>query len=92
LTVRRGLTGRILDTFEQVLLAVTVRRLQDRLHLLQCEAGDLPESRQSLEAAIGWSYDLLTEADPKPWFGMLEAVRVDTPAQAVAVAAREGYV
>jgi non-specific serine/threonine protein kinase len=42
-------------------LAVIARRLQDRLHLLQWEAGDLPERQRSLEAAIGWSYDLLTE-------------------------------
>jgi len=38
-------------------LAFIARRLEDRLHLLQWEAGDLPERQQSLEAAVGWSYD-----------------------------------
>ncbi len=42
-------------------LAFIARRLEDRLHLLQWEAGDLPERQQSLEAAVAWSYDLLTE-------------------------------
>jgi predicted ATPase/DNA-binding CsgD family transcriptional regulator/transcriptional regulator with XRE-family HTH domain len=41
-------------------LPTIVRRLGDRLRLLRWEALDLPERQQSLEAAIGWSYDLLS--------------------------------
>jgi predicted ATPase/DNA-binding CsgD family transcriptional regulator len=46
-------------------LAFIARRLQDRLHLLQWEAGDLPERPKSLEAAIGWSYDLLSQPEQR---------------------------
>ena len=41
-------------------LSAIVRRLDDRLRLLYWEAPDLPERQQSLEAAISWSYDLLS--------------------------------
>lgn len=44
-------------------LPVIANRLDDRLRLLEWEAGDLPERQQSLEAAVGWSYDLLSEAE-----------------------------
>ncbi|HEX6655691.1 MAG TPA: LuxR C-terminal-related transcriptional regulator [Candidatus Limnocylindria bacterium] len=41
-------------------LAILTRRLDDRLQLLASEAPDRPERQRSLEAAIGWSYDLLS--------------------------------
>ncbi len=41
-------------------LPTLARQLGDRLSLLHWETPDLPERQQSLEAAIGWSYDLLT--------------------------------
>jgi predicted ATPase/DNA-binding CsgD family transcriptional regulator/transcriptional regulator with XRE-family HTH domain len=44
-------------------LPLIANRLDDRLRLLEWEAGDLPERQQSLEAAVGWSYDLLSEAE-----------------------------
>src|SRR5260370_28511112 len=44
-------------------LSAVVRRLEDRLHLLASEALDVPERQRSLEAAVGWSYDLLSEAE-----------------------------
>src|SRR5262249_10240429 len=34
-----------------------------RLQLLATNAPDLPERQQSLEAAVGWSYDLLSEEE-----------------------------
>src|SRR5579875_674217 len=40
-------------------LPVIVRRLEQRLASLRWEAQDLPKRQQSLQAAIGWSYDLL---------------------------------
>jgi len=46
-------------------LAVVTRRLQDRMQLLRWNAQDLPDRHRSLEAAIGWSYDLLTEAEQR---------------------------
>ncbi len=39
------------------------RRLGDRLRLLSTAAPDVPARQQSLEATIGWSYDLLTPAE-----------------------------
>jgi non-specific serine/threonine protein kinase len=42
-------------------LSTIVRRLGGRLRLLRWEAPDLPERQQSLEAAVSWSYDLLSE-------------------------------
>jgi non-specific serine/threonine protein kinase len=46
-------------------LAVIVPRLQDRVRLLRWEARDLPARQRSLEAAIDWSYDLLSEAEQR---------------------------
>jgi predicted ATPase/DNA-binding CsgD family transcriptional regulator len=42
-------------------LQVIVRRLGDRLRLLRWEAADAPTRQQSLEAAVGWSFDLLND-------------------------------
>jgi len=42
-------------------LSLITRRLEDRLRLLRWEAPDLPERHRSLEAAVGWSYDLLPD-------------------------------
>ncbi len=44
-------------------LPTLARHLGDRLRLLASEAPDRPERQQSLEAAVGWSYDLLTEPE-----------------------------
>jgi predicted ATPase/DNA-binding CsgD family transcriptional regulator/DNA-binding XRE family transcriptional regulator len=44
-------------------LSTLARRLDDRLQLLASEAPDRPERQRSLEAAIGWSYDLLSEPE-----------------------------
>jgi predicted ATPase/DNA-binding CsgD family transcriptional regulator len=44
-------------------LPTLVRRLEDRLRLLTSEAPDRPERQRSLEAAVGWSYDLLSEPE-----------------------------
>jgi len=46
-------------------LSTLTRRLTDRLQLLAVEAPDLPERQQSLEAAVGWSYDLLSEGEQR---------------------------
>ncbi|HEY7094824.1 MAG TPA: helix-turn-helix domain-containing protein, partial [Ktedonobacterales bacterium] len=46
-------------------LSTLTRRLADRLQLLAVEAPDLPERQQSLEAAVGWSYDLLSEEEQR---------------------------
>jgi predicted ATPase/DNA-binding CsgD family transcriptional regulator/transcriptional regulator with XRE-family HTH domain len=46
-------------------LSTLTRRLADRLHLLTVEAPDMPERQQSLEAAVGWSYDLLSEGEQR---------------------------
>ena len=45
-----------LETLPLPLLAT---RLSDRLRLLRWDALDLPERQRSVEAAVGWSYDLL---------------------------------
>jgi predicted ATPase/DNA-binding CsgD family transcriptional regulator/transcriptional regulator with XRE-family HTH domain len=42
---------------------VIAHRLGDRLRLLRWEAADAPERQRSLEAAVGWSYDLLGEEE-----------------------------
>jgi predicted ATPase len=42
-------------------LPVIAHRLGDRLRLLRWEAADLPVRQQSLTAAVGWSYGLLSE-------------------------------
>ncbi len=44
-------------------LPMIASRLGDRLRLLRWEAADLPARQQSLEAAVGWSYDLLSEEE-----------------------------
>jgi predicted ATPase/DNA-binding CsgD family transcriptional regulator len=44
-------------------LPAMASRLGGRLHLLHWEAVDVPERQQSLEAAVGWSYDLLSEPE-----------------------------
>ena len=46
-------------------LPALVRRLADRLQLLATQAPDLPERQRSLEAAVGWSYDLLSEQEQR---------------------------
>lgn len=44
-------------------LEVIAEQIQERLQLLQWHAQDLPRRHQSLEAAIEWSYELLTESE-----------------------------
>ncbi|MGD9890423.1 MAG: LuxR C-terminal-related transcriptional regulator [Dehalococcoidia bacterium] len=44
-------------------LPAMAHRPSDRLRLLHWEASDVPERQRSLEAAIGWSYDLLSEPE-----------------------------
>jgi predicted ATPase/DNA-binding CsgD family transcriptional regulator/DNA-binding XRE family transcriptional regulator len=44
-------------------LPMIAHRLGDRLRLLRWEAADLPVRQQSLKAAVGWSYDLLSEEE-----------------------------
>jgi predicted ATPase/DNA-binding XRE family transcriptional regulator len=44
-------------------LPTLARRLDDRMQLLASQAPDRPERQQSLEAAVGWSYDLLSEPE-----------------------------
>jgi predicted ATPase/DNA-binding CsgD family transcriptional regulator len=46
-------------------LPTLTRRLADRMRLLAVEAPDVPERQQSLEAAVGWSYDLLSEPEQR---------------------------
>ena len=46
-------------------LSTLTRRLTDRLQLLAVEAPDLPERQRSLEAAVGWSYDLLSAPEQR---------------------------
>jgi non-specific serine/threonine protein kinase len=46
-------------------LAVIARRLERHLQTLQWNAHDLPDRHRSLQAAIGWSYELLTEAEQR---------------------------
>jgi predicted ATPase/DNA-binding CsgD family transcriptional regulator len=46
-------------------LPTLARRLDVRLELLALEAPDLPERQRSLEAAVGWSYDLLSEPEQR---------------------------
>ncbi|HEV2239142.1 MAG TPA: AAA family ATPase, partial [Ktedonobacterales bacterium] len=44
-------------------LHTLARRLDERLRLLTSEGPDTPQRHQSLEAAVGWSYDLLNEEE-----------------------------
>jgi len=46
-------------------LAVIARRLDQRVQTLRWDAQDLPDRQRSLQAAIGWSYELLTEAEQR---------------------------
>jgi non-specific serine/threonine protein kinase len=46
-------------------LSTLTRHLAHRLQLLAVEAPDAPERQQSLEAAVGWSYDLLSESEQR---------------------------
>lgn len=46
-------------------LGTIVRRLEDRLRLLRWEALDLPERQRSLQAAISWSYEMLSEDEQR---------------------------
>jgi predicted ATPase/DNA-binding CsgD family transcriptional regulator len=46
-------------------LGVIVHRLGHRLESLQWEAQDLPDRQRSLHAAIGWSYELLSEHEQR---------------------------
>jgi transcriptional regulator with XRE-family HTH domain len=46
-------------------LSTLTRRLAHRLELLAVEAPDLPERQQSLQAAVGWSYDLLSAGEQR---------------------------
>jgi non-specific serine/threonine protein kinase len=46
-------------------LAVIVHRLEQRLQALRWDAHDVPVRHRSLQAAIDWSYDLLTEAEQR---------------------------
>jgi non-specific serine/threonine protein kinase len=46
-------------------LPLLVRLLSDHLQMLEWEAGDLPERQRSLEAAINWSYDLLSAEEQR---------------------------
>jgi len=51
-------------------LPVIVHRLGDRLRLLRWEAADAPARQQSLEAAVGWSFELLSTIERR-LFGCL---------------------
>jgi predicted ATPase/DNA-binding CsgD family transcriptional regulator/transcriptional regulator with XRE-family HTH domain len=46
-------------------LSALTRQLANRMQLLAVEAPDLPERQRSLEAAVGWSYDLLSEREQR---------------------------
>jgi non-specific serine/threonine protein kinase len=46
-------------------LPAIASRLGDRLRLLRWEAADVPDRQRSLEAAVGWSYDLLGEEEQR---------------------------
>jgi predicted ATPase/DNA-binding CsgD family transcriptional regulator len=46
-------------------LPTRVRRLGDRLELLASQAPDAPKRQRSLEAAVGWSYDLLSAPEQR---------------------------
>ncbi len=69
-------------------LPILVRRLTNRLELLASQAPDLPERQRSLEAAVGWSYDLLSEPERRLFrcLGVF-AGRVDVDAVAAVVRA-----
>lgn len=76
-------------------LPTVVRRLADRLRLLRWAAPDAPERQQSLEAAVGWSYDLLNVQEQRlfrclgVFFGRVTLDTIAAVAQAVAGPAGE---
>ncbi len=69
-------------------LSSLARRLEDWLQLLALEAPDLPERQQSLEAAIGWSYDLLSEPEQRV-FRCLGVFVAQVSLDAIAAVVRE---
>lgn len=72
-------------------LAAIASRLEDRLRLLRWEAPDLPERQQSLDAAVGWSYELLGD-DERRLFRSLGVFAGRVALDAITtVAARNGY-
>jgi predicted ATPase len=44
-------------------LAAIARRLDRRMQTLRWDAHDRPDRQRSLQAAIGWSYDLLPPSE-----------------------------
>jgi non-specific serine/threonine protein kinase len=46
-------------------LPTFVRRLEDCLPVFRWDAPDLPERQRSLEAAVGWSYELLSAGEQR---------------------------
>lgn len=68
-------------------LAILAQRLSDRLRLLRWEAVDLPERQRSLEAAIGWSYDLLSAPEQRLFRCLGVFTGQVTPAAIAAVSA-----
>jgi predicted ATPase/DNA-binding XRE family transcriptional regulator len=76
-------------------LGTLVRRVGDRLQLLRWEAQDLPERQQSLETAVGWSYELLTGEEQRLFrcLGVfLGRVSLDAITAVAIAAAREASV
>jgi predicted ATPase/DNA-binding CsgD family transcriptional regulator len=77
-------------------LPILVRRLGDRLRLLASEAPDLPERQRSLAAAVGWSYDLLSEPERRlfrclgVFVGWVTLDAITMVARVVGAAARDG--
>jgi predicted ATPase/DNA-binding CsgD family transcriptional regulator len=69
-------------------LPVLVRLLSDRLQMLASSAPDAPERQRSLEAAITWSYDLLSPEEQRLFRHLgVFAGRVATSAVAAVVGA-----
>jgi predicted ATPase/DNA-binding CsgD family transcriptional regulator len=66
-------------------LLVLLKRLDDRLTLLQSGAPDLPARQQTLRRALTWSYDLLDEAQQKLFRRMAVFVDGCSPEAAEAV-------
>jgi predicted ATPase/DNA-binding XRE family transcriptional regulator len=74
-------------------LPALVSRLDDRLQLLASQAPDAPERQRSLEAAVGWSYDLLSEPEQRLFrcLGVFVGrVSLDAIAAVVGAVAAEG--
>lgn len=69
-------------------LHTIVRFLSDRLHVLATVAPDVPERQHSLEAALGWSYDLLSSPAQRV-FRVLGVFRGRVASSAVAAALGE---